>query len=738
MALAGVVLASGFFGGWSIWIALEDREAAADARDLQVSAMRVAAADAVRIAGGDPIEPGLELAVEALSEDHTAALSALSPFDAESAKALLVEIAGCGSWLLDPGDVSHEVHGHGELQNLLDAAAVSASTNAVSAERQAAMALLGGLVASAIGVSLVVGSRVRSHRQRSAAVSEERAGRRLAALVHDSPDMFVVLDPEGLISYRSASSDRLIPVTARSRDDVVALASDDVADQLREHLKRSTEGGDSEVFDLTDAGGVVGRFELRVSDLTDDPAVAGHVVTARDVTNEHRLQNELRSQAMTDVLTGVANRRCLPSCLAVAKQSLTASGSLAVFVMLDIDSFKGINDSFGHNTGDELLRLAASRLRGALEPTAVLLRLGSDEFAAIAANMCTEHEALACAEAFRAVFAEPFRVSGRTERLSASIGIAVTSEPEEIEGLHRRAEIALQAAKCGSGDRVVMYEPALEDSIARTTRIRRALFSAVYDDEFGVVYQPIVSADSAEIVGLEALLRWDSPTIGIVGPDEFIPIAEAAGDICSIGRWVVESVCRQLSSWTTDGMPQDLTVSFNVSARQLAEADFVRCVTSTANAWGIDPQRLVVEVTETTALDQNGIAIGRLNELRAAGFRISIDDFGSGYSNLGQLLRVPFDVLKIDRSLLLMLTEMRELAGGDATDSCEIIAAIVSIAGILGVPVVCEGVETEEQRQSLAASGITYIQGYLTGRPATADDTGELLDLASDSNALRG
>ncbi|MGI9611323.1 MAG: putative bifunctional diguanylate cyclase/phosphodiesterase [Acidimicrobiales bacterium] len=736
MVLASVLLASAFFGGWSIWIALEDREAAAAARDLQVAASRVAAADAVRIAGGDPIEPGLDLAVESLSGDHTAALSALSPSDAASARALLVGLAGCGSWLLDPGDATHEVHGHSELQNLLDAAAISASAKAVSAEREAALALLGGLVASAIGVSMVVGSRVRAHRQRSAVVSEEQAGRRLAALVHDSPDMFLVIDPNGLISYRSASSNRLIPLAATSRDDVVALASDEVADHLREHLTCSTAGGDSDVFDLIDTGGVKGRFELRVSDLTHDPAVAGHLVTARDVTTEHRLQNELRSQAKTDVLTGVANRRGLSTCLEAAKQSLMVSRSLAVFVIVDIDSFKEINDSFGHDTGDELLRLAASRLRGALEPTAALLRLGSDEFAAIAANMHTEQEALTCADALRAVFAEPFRVSGRTERLSARIGVAVTAEPEEIDSLHRRAEIALQAAKNGNGDRVVIYQPALEHSIARTTRIRRALYTAVYDDEFSVVYQPIVSADSAAIVGLEALLRWDSPTIGIVGPDEFIPIAEAAGDICPIGRWVVENVCRQLSSWSAGGMPPDLTVSFNVSARQLAEAEFVRCVTSTANAWEIDPQRLVVEVTETTALDRNGIAIGRLNELRAAGFRISIDDFGSGYSNLGQLLRVPFDVLKIDRSLLLMLTEMRELAGGDANDSCQITAAIVSIAEILGVPVVCEGVETEEQRRSLAASGITYLQGYLTGRPATADDTGRLLELAATSSPL--
>ncbi|MFT7598787.1 MAG: diguanylate cyclase (GGDEF)-like protein [Acidimicrobiales bacterium] len=408
----------------------------------------------------------------------------------------------------------------------------------------------------------------------------------------------------------------------------------------------------------------------------------------------------------------------------------------AALVLLDVDAFRAINDSLGHETGDELLRLVASRLRGVLNPDAVLVRLGSDEFAAISCTARNEREVLEFTETLRSVFVEPFRVAGRTEQLSVSTGVAVADRPDEVKSLHRQAEIALLAAKRANNDGPVFYEASFEETIARSTRIRRALYSAVYDDEFEVVYQPIVSAESSAIHSLEALLRWNSPTLGRVGPDEFIPIAEHAGDIDAIGQWVIETVCRQLSVWTAMGISPDLSVSFNVSARQLADEDFATSVSTTARVWGIDPQRLTVEVTETAALDEHGTAVDRLNELRAAGFQISIDDSGSGYSNLGQLLRVPFDILKIDRSLLLMLTDMRSSAGGDSTDPCQILQAVVSIAEILGAPVVCEGVETDEQRESLIASGITYIQGYLTGRPASAADTARLLELPLAATTL--
>lgn len=726
---ASAVTLSGVVGIESARVAIADRAAAEASRQLQVSAMRVATADAIRIAGGDPAEPGLDEAVEALTGDHRQALGSLSSADAEAATALLVEIAGCGTWLLDPGAEVHEVHGHAELQTLLDSAATSASADAASAERNAALALLAALGALAMGLGLIVMSRIRWDRKQTTVASEAQAAQRLVALLGDSPDVFVVIDPDGQISYRSPSAENLFSPAVESRDDIVALVQDGDAERLRWHLDRTDVDGASEVFNFVDVNGVSGCFELRVSDLTGDPAVAGHVLTARDVTHEHLLKEELRHQATTDALTGIPNRRMLPHVLdAIRNEPRTAEAGIA-FVLLDINGFRAINDSLGTDTGDQLLQLAATRLGKAIEPQ-VLLRLGSDEFATILPGQLSEVQVLDYAKKLQSVFVEPFQVAGRTERLSVNVGVAIVETPDEAEDLHRRAEIALVAAKRSNSEAPVVYESSLDETIARRAHIRRALYSAVYDNEFEIVYQPIVSSDTSQLSGLEALLRWNSPTLGAVRPDEFIPIAEDAGDICEIGRWVVENVCRQVSSWSEIGMQDHVTVSLNVSARQLAEEDFVQFVSLEAEMWGIDPKRIIVEVTETAALDEQGTAIGRLGELKEAGFRISIDDFGSGYSNLGQLLRVPFDVLKIDRSLLLMLTDMRAAQGGDASDPCQILEAVVSIAEILGVPVVCEGVETDEQRRSLAASRVTYVQGYLTGRPASAAHTAELLGLS--------
>lgn len=445
---------------------------------------------------------------------------------------------------------------------------------------------------------------------------------------------------------------------------------------------------------------------------------------------EHFLEAELRRQATTDALTGLPNRRMLPAALDALGEDLIDPDSGVAIILLDVKGFRSINDFLGAETGDQVLQFVASRLRNAVDGH-LLLRLGSDEFAAVVSDQRTEADVLGVADKLRSVFLEPFHVAGRTEHLSVNVGAALVRDSREIADLYRRSEIALVSAKRSDSDGCVMYEPALDEAMARRVNIRRALYSADYDREFEVVYQPIVSADTAEIHGLEALLRWDSPLVGNIGPDEFIPIAEDAGDIHEIGKWVVEEVCRQVAAWSAAGMSSEVAISFNVSALQLVEGDFVEFLSGVVRAWGIDSGRLVVEVTETAALDEQGMALRQLAELKDAGFLISVDDFGSGYSNLGQLLRVPFDVLKIDRSLLLMLTEMRAESGGDASDPCELLQAVVSIARILDVPVVCEGVETDVQRRSLAASGVTYVQGYLTGRPASAVRTAELLELAN-------
>ncbi|MFT7475235.1 MAG: diguanylate cyclase (GGDEF)-like protein [Verrucomicrobiales bacterium] len=686
------------------------------------------AAHTLHLAGVDPAVPGLYDAVDALGEDHSAALAALSDTDAIRARVLVAEIAGYGSWLLDPDDTEHELRAHAELHGMLDSAATLVEVDAGDAGRNVAAAVVAAFAASVLGVALLVRSRERS--------ANHLIMQRLDTLVRDSPDMFVVISPDGVITHRSDSLSRILPESAGHWDDLVALADDETASRLRVHVERSEVGPALAVFEVTDREGVTGSFEVRVSDLGDDPAAGGHVLTFRDVTAKLCLKDELTSQMTTEWLIGIPNPQRMPACLDAARRSTAASGSIAALFALDLDGFEAVKDLLGNAGGEQMLRLVATRLQVRVRGVGEVLWIRSDEFVVVLPNMASEAAVRSYAKVLRGVFIEPFTVGDRVEHLGVSIGMAMADEPAEVDKLHARAEIALLAAqRCGGGG-LTAYEPALEESIERTNTIRRALYSAVYDDEFDISYQPIVSTASGQVRALEALIRWNSPTVGVIGPDEFIPIAEATGEICAIGHWIIENVCRQLSAWIALGVSEDLKVSFNVSARELAEGDFLQSISSASKAWEIDPQRLVAEITETAAMDQDGVAIGRLNEIRAAGFGIAIDDFGSGYSNLGQLLRAPFDVLKIDRSLLVTLTEMREIAGGDPPDACAILSAIVSIADILGIPVVGEGVETAAQRQLLEKSGVTYIQGYLTGPPTSAANATRLLGISPNGHRV--
>ncbi|MEZ5247632.1 MAG: EAL domain-containing protein, partial [Acidimicrobiales bacterium] len=504
---------------------------------------------------------------------------------------------------------------------------------------------------------------------------------------------------------------------AEQVEDLIGLAPADQRSALRNHLHQ-TGTGQAAPFELTKRDGDSGWFDLRVSDLITDELVRGRVITVRDITIETRLRLELEHQASTDALTGLPNRRVLQPRLGDARSAMEHTGQPMALMTLDIDGFKTINDSLGHPVGDALLTQVAARLTNAIQPGQTILRMGGDEFAIILPSIAGEAAARLAAQHLLDTLDEPFQIGARLEHVRTSIGVALTDDRDHAEALIGRADIALYEAKRQGGDTVVIYEAELESTTTRHNQITRALREADYDREFSLVYQPIVTAEDQTIVSLEALLRWTSPHLGAIGPDEFIPIAEVTGEICGIGKWVLDEACRQLAAWIEAGVDPDITVSFNVSARQLAEPAFVAGVLETARRWNVPTNRLVAEITESAALDHTGVAQQRIQRLRDAGLRISIDDFGSGYSNLGQLISVPFDIIKIDRSLLLTLSAMREQAGGDETDSCAIMQAIVSIAGILDAPVVCEGVETEQQLISLHASGITHIQGYLTGRPA--------------------
>ncbi|MDH4362985.1 MAG: EAL domain-containing protein [Acidimicrobiia bacterium] len=732
--VAAVVLAAAV---WQASEALEERRVAAEAVDLQLATLSVASADALNQIGQPmPLEE-LAASMSRLGGDRSLALHALSPDERAEADALLDKISRSGSALIeaassDRADTDYHrtpaERDYHRLSHLLSEAADRAELRASEAEHRRGISLVLLAVSLLVTGWVVVWARSRAARRRAEAEAELRAGRRLERLLNDSPDILLVVDEVGRITYRSASADRLLPPGPCSRAELRQLLAEDDRAALDEHLAKAYTGSPSRAFQLVDHRGEKGWFELRVSDLTGEPLVNGILVTLRDVTNEVNLRHDLFAQANTDVLTGLPNRRVLDRVLDDAAIGLMRGRGSVALVSLDLDGFKDVNDTLGHAAGDELLTQMAERLQRATRSEDILLRLGGDEFAALLTGLNDEGQAVRVAERYLEVLSQPVRLRSRIEQLRTSIGVALATEPERVRSLVTEADLAMYVAKRAGGSRIRLFEPSMEDETVAASRIGRALRMAHYDTEFSLVYQPIVTVDGHRLIGLEALLRWDSPRLGRVPPDQFIPLAERSGDICAIGDWVLDHVCRQIQQWEGAGyLAPNLTVSCNVSPRQLVQADFVSRVLATTAARLVAPNRLVVEITESAVLDGTGVAVERLHELRSAGVRISIDDFGSGYSNLGQLLHVPFDVLKIDRSLLLRLSEMRAAAGADGQAPCAIMEAIVSIASVFDAPVVCEGVETDAQRQSLAASGVTHVQGYLTGRPAGADETAELL-----------
>lgn len=582
-------------------------------------------------------------------------------------------------------------------------------------------AVVAGVAALALGAAAV---RARSDRRRADLLvgAEATAGRRLNALLNDSPDMFLVVRPGGALDYRSETSKLLLGPMAARIDDLIRLARPDEQERLRRHIDSPGSRNVSAIFELAESAGRPRQIDVRVSDLTGDEAVGGTVVTIRDVSEQQRLRESLHRQAMTDPLTGLPNRRVLKATL----EEQERSGGSTSLLLIDIDGFKAINDGLGHNAGDELLQFIARRLRTAGRLGETVVRLGGDEFAVILLG-ATAVDAGRRAAQIAELLARPFRLEAATESVHFSIGTATAATSSTIDQLILRADTAMYAAKRRGGATVVEWHRGLDEDFTPAARIRRALSGADFGREFSLVYQPIVRTADTSIAGVETLLRWNSPELGSVRPDEFIAVAERSGDIIAIGQWVLDEVCRQLAAWIAAGIDPDITVSFNVSPHQLADDEFVSSVITAAETWSIPPGRLTIEITETAALDRAGVAASRLAELHDAGFGISIDDFGDGYANFGQLLQVPLDVLKVDRSLLLTLASMEAQHAGDRAGPFEIMKAIVSIAAAVDARVVCEGVETEEHLRSLIRAGVAYVQGSLTGRPEGADIIGPAL-----------
>jgi diguanylate cyclase (GGDEF)-like protein/PAS domain S-box-containing protein len=451
-----------------------------------------------------------------------------------------------------------------------------------------------------------------------------------------------------------------------------------------------------------------------------DGSVAGTLSSGEDVTDRHRAEQQITYLAYHDTLTGLANRTLLEEHLKLALARSRRTGAGVALLQLDLDNFKLVNDSLGHGAGDELICRLAARLQESVRATDLLARTGGDGFLLLLADLHDDPAAAAEHVAGQIVgcLAEPFMVAGAEFQVSASIGIALAPrDARDAEALLAHADSAMYQAKEVARGGWAVYAQAGRDPLERLSmaaRLRRALVA----DEFQLHYQPIFATQSGELVALEALLRWHDPERGgLVPPSEFIPVAEETGLIESIGDWVIGAVFAQQVAWTARGLAPQISV--NVSPRQLRRVDFLGRVKEHLRATGADPERIIIELTESAMLQDHDDAESILRELHDLGLRLALDDFGAGYSSLSRLREMPMDTLKIDRAFLREVPQNGEAAA--------IVTAILSLARALGRFVVAEGVETEEQRRFLEEQHCPLIQGFLLARPMPVADVESLM-----------
>jgi diguanylate cyclase (GGDEF)-like protein len=466
-------------------------------------------------------------------------------------------------------------------------------------------------------------------------------------------------------------------------------------------------------------GRVVGPIEVTVetgdrrctlesvgSNLMDDPAVAGLALNFRDVSERKALEEQLRKLAFHDPLTLLANRSLFWNRVEHALALAQRSQQHVAVMFLDLDNFKNVNDSLGHDAGDRLLQAAAQRLVKATRPADTVARLGGDEFAILLEGIRGEQDLERIAASLSYAFNRPLLLDGRETDTTASIGVACSQPGDDAEQLLRNADIAMYNAKSSGKARFVVFQPHMQEQLHDRLRLERDIDLALARNEFFVEFQPVVDLTRRELLGVEALVRWNHPQRGLIMPNSFISIAEESGRIVELGRKVLVDACMQVRRWSeTVPSGQGLRVAVNISGRHLQQGNLAADVRHALEVSGLAPNNLVIELTESTIMQNTEVNLDRFRELKALGVRLAIDDFGMGYSSLSYLHRFPIDILKIDRAFVSRLTEQD---GGP-----ELARAVVMLGTTLGLETVAEGIENEQQVATLLDLGCVAGQGFL-------------------------
>ncbi len=455
------------------------------------------------------------------------------------------------------------------------------------------------------------------------------------------------------------------------------------------------------------------RFELRLSSYTSQQGAKELLVVGRDMTQQQATEEHLRHMATHDALTELPNRLLLSDRIRMVIANARRSGQNFSIATIGLDGFKKVNDGLGHPVGDAVLRIAAARLRKTLRDSDTLARVGGDEFVAILPGTATEAQIKLVTGRLIATLQSPFEVDSHTIYVGASVGVAVYPQHAEDEArLLALADAAMSRAKETGKARCVVYSQTQSGPPEHDISLEAAMFQAVREGEFLLFYQPIVDAHTREIQGFETLMRWKHPTLGMVPPARFIPIAETNGLINLLGAWALKAACVQLKQFE-EVAKRPLYISVNISPRQFRNDKFLDVLDDAIAFSGLLGEQLVLEITEGTLMVDPVHAESILSKMTQRKARIAIDDFGTGYSSLAYLKRFPISVLKIDRAFI------RDLPGSQK--DAAICNAVLDLAKHLDLSVVAEGVETEEQLAYLEQRGCQYIQGYLTGKPMAAN-----------------
>jgi diguanylate cyclase (GGDEF)-like protein/PAS domain S-box-containing protein len=586
-------------------------------------------------------------------------------------------------------------------------ALVVCSPDEVTSEQVASLqALASQVTLAAEGASLAEDL----HRRRNEA--------RFRSLVAHASDLITVLDAEGTVTYQSPSVERVLGYRPDeiegTRFDALLKKSD--RSRLEQILTGDGDGGaETHALEcsLRHRDGTWLAFEVQHTDLLGDEHVRGIVLNSRNVSERKAFEDQLAHQAFHDPVTGLANRALFADRVQHALRRMIRGAPRIAIMFVDLDDFKTVNDSLGHPAGDRVLREVAVRLSATVRPTDTVARFGGDEFAVLLDGVRDSTEAADVAARILKALERQFDIDGKQVYARASVGICLAGHDlvdPDAEELLRNADVAMYMAKRESKGSYRVFEPAMHEDVLERLEIRSDLQMAIDAGQLEVHYQPVVRLERGEITGVEALLRWHHPTRGTIPPMQFIPLAEESGLIIPIGRWVLETACREGAGLQERfPRPVPMTISVNLSARQLQSDTIVGDVRKALEASGLPASSLVLEITETVMMADTELAVRRLQDLKALGVHLAMDDFGTGYSSLSYLGRFPVDILKMDRSFL---------ASGK-NDS--LTAAIIALGASLTLDVVAEGIERPEQVTSLRDLGCELGQGFLFARPMSHD-----------------